>query len=78
MLVIYKHLSEAEIRKAAKTAVTDVTRWFTKHPNRRVCRVEGWYGVMIHVHRKSVAQDIDKAAETAIQKDTRLPKGTSS
>jgi len=52
MLVIYRKLTETEI----KDAVTKIEAWFKAHPRRKVCRTD-IYGDVV-VRRGHVSEDI--------------------
>lgn len=68
MIVIYKTISEAEIRRDAKSAIRKINKWFKENPNRTDCKAETWYGQMSVIRRGHVAKDINAAAEAAIKK----------
>jgi len=67
-LVIYSPLTEAEIRKDAVKAKTQIKEWFDKHPKRNLCKAQLWYGSAHNIHRKSIDSDIDKAAVKAMSR----------
>ena len=67
MIIVYKTLTETEIRRDARSAVRKINKWFKQNPNRTDCNAEGWYGKMIVVRRGSVSKDIHAAAESAIK-----------
>lgn len=68
MIVIYKTLTETEIRRDARSAVRKINKWFKQNPQRTDCKTEGWYGQMFMVRRDSVSKDVHAAAETAIKR----------
>jgi hypothetical protein len=52
MLTIYRKLTDAEVKDAAKK----VEAWFKAHPRRKVCRTDIYGGVA--VRRGHVSEDI--------------------
>jgi hypothetical protein len=67
MLLVYSKIPNDEIRKSAKKAIYDIAAWFDRHPKRRVCRVEVWYGKSITVKRATVKEQINEAAKKAMK-----------
>ena len=67
MIAIYKRLTEPELRRDAKSAIRQITKWFKANPNRRVCRSQLWYGKQITVKRATLKADIDKALKAELQ-----------
>lgn len=65
-LVIYRPLTEAEIKEDAVKAKTQIKEWFDKNPKRHLCKAMLWYGSVANIHKKSIDSDIDKAADKAM------------
>ena len=68
MIVIYKTLTETEIRNDAKSAIRKINKWFKANPDRKDCKAETWYGEMSVIRRGHVSKDVNAAAEAAINK----------
>ena len=71
-IVIYQTIPEETIRSDAKDTIEKITQWFKDNPKRKVCRAEVWYGRVVHVKRKTVAEQINAAADKAIEKPSRI------
>jgi len=67
MIAIYKRLTEPELRRDAKSAYRQITKWFKANPKRRVCRTQLWYGKQITVKRATLLADLNKAVEAELQ-----------
>ena len=65
-IVVYGKISKEEILKSAEETIQDVQKWFEDNPKRRVCNIELWYGKRGKIKRKTIAEDINKFAEEAI------------
>lgn len=68
MLVFYKTLPAATIRKDSKTTIKKINKWFKDNPKRRVCRAELWYGDVVSIKRNAVEKMVTAAAEKAIKR----------
>lgn len=66
MLVVYKRLTEKQLRKDAKDAIKQITEWFAENPKRRVCRAELFYGKTISVKRKTITEQVTKLLEEVL------------
>jgi hypothetical protein len=67
MLVVYRKIPESEIRETAAKAIGEIGEWFKANPKRRVCNVELWYNKKVTVKPKTIAEQINAAAEAAIK-----------
>jgi len=67
MLVIYPTIPNKTIRKQAKETIAKITQWFKDNPKQRVCRAELWYGKVVSVKRKTVAEQINAAADASVK-----------
>lgn len=65
--VVYKRLSEAELRAAAETLIPQLEGWFENNPKRRVCTAELWYGGSYKIKRKDVRGQIQLIVEKLIK-----------
>jgi hypothetical protein len=66
MIVVYAPMSEQQLRKSASENIPKIEEWFKANPKRRVCRVELWYGEVISIKRKTVAEQINARMEKLI------------
>lgn len=69
MIVLYRRITEPELRRDAKSALRQITKWFKANPNRRVCRTQLWYGKTITVKRNTIKADIDKSLQAELNKN---------
>jgi len=67
MLLVYSKIPNEEIRKSAKKAIYNIAAWFDRHPNRKTCKVETWYGRKISVKRATIKEQINEAAKKAMK-----------
>jgi hypothetical protein len=65
--VVYKRITEQEIRQDAKKVIEDLGRWFQENPRRMICRAELWYGRITRIRRKHVEEDVGTAAREALR-----------
>ena len=66
MIVIYKDVTDKEIRKDAKTSIPKVEAWFEANPKRKSCNTQVWYGEMITIRRGHVEEDVMGAMRKAL------------
>lgn len=69
MFVVYETVPAEKIRQTAKEIITQIADWFTANPKRRVCHAQLWYGRTVTIKRKTIEQQVNEAAEEAIQSD---------
>jgi hypothetical protein len=67
MIIVYKTLTETEIRRDARSAIRKINKWFKQNPQRTDCNVETWYGGRTVVPRGKVSAAINAAAAAAIK-----------
>jgi Zn finger protein HypA/HybF involved in hydrogenase expression len=67
MIIVYNKMSKKELHESAKETIPQIEEWFQKNPKRRVCKVELWFGEMISIKRKTVAEQINAKMESLIQ-----------
>ncbi len=65
--VVYKRLTEEEIRQDARKVMEDLERWFQENPRRMICHAELWYGRPARIRRQHVEEDVEKAAQAALR-----------
>lgn len=66
MIALYKTVPEKTIRKEVKESIPKIEEWFKLNPKRKVCRTSLWYGKIISIRRKTIAQQLNAAADEAI------------
>jgi hypothetical protein len=66
MIVIYKTLSEQELRDSAANTIPKIEAFFVQNPKRRVCRTELWYGRTQSIKKKNVAEQINAIVDALI------------
>ncbi len=64
--VVYKQLTEQEIRQDAKKVIEDLERWFQENPRRMICHAELWYGRPARIRRQHVPEDVETAVREAL------------
>ena len=67
MIVVYKTLSEQELRDSAAAAIPKIETFFVQNPKRRVCRTELWYGKSQSIKKKNVAEQINAIVDALIE-----------
>lgn len=67
MIVIYRTIPNAEIRKDAATAIGTCKLFFQTNPKRKVANVGVWYGKMVKVRRGHIVEDINAARDAALK-----------
>jgi hypothetical protein len=67
MIVIYKTLTEQELRDSAAESIPKIESWFVQNPRRRVCRTELWYGETKSIKRKNVADQINAIVDKLVE-----------
>jgi hypothetical protein len=65
-IAVYQKYPEEQIRQDAKETIKNVKKWFKDNPDRKLCRIQVWYGKTIHVKRDQISVRINKAADEAI------------
>ena len=68
MLVVYKKMAKAEIRRLVTETLPRLEKWFADNPKRRICNVEFVYGKMIKVRSGHVKEDL-KAALDEVERE---------
>ena len=68
MLIIYKTLTEQQLRDSAAEAIPKIETWFVQNPRRRVCRTELWYGKTQSIKKKDVEGQINAIVEELLNK----------
>lgn len=68
MIVVYKTLTEVEIRRDARGALRKINKFFKQNPERSECVVGVWYGENARIHRDSVKKDLAAAVDAALKK----------
>lgn len=68
MIIAYKKISYATIRKEEPKIVKQISKWFKDNPNRKICRAQLWYDNFARIRRGFVKEDIRTAAIKAYQK----------
>jgi hypothetical protein len=76
--ILYKRLTEQEIRQDARKVVEDLGRWFRENPRRMICRAELWYGRTACVRRKHMEEDVETAVREALGPRDELHGGETS
>jgi hypothetical protein len=67
MLIVYKKVSEATLRKEAKDLEQQVARWFEVNPKRRVCRVVAWYDRKYSIKRKDIKGQLSSFVDQLVR-----------
>ena len=65
--IVYKPLSNKELKEMAEKAIKGITKFFKENPRRRICNVELWYGRQVKVRKNHIEEDIQKALEKALK-----------
>jgi len=65
-IIVYKKLSESEMRSIADKAIEQITQWFKDNPRRRVCNVGVWYDKVLKIKRKNIADQVNAALDEEI------------
>jgi hypothetical protein len=66
MIIVYKTLSEQELRDSAAAAIPKIETFFVQNPKRRVCRTELWYGRTQSIKKKNIAEQINAIVDGLI------------
>ena len=80
MIVIYPRLPRKEIIRAYEELATSIPQWFKTNPDRKICRIELFYGREVHVTRENyktrLAKELEKdlaEAKDAKAKSSKSP-----
>jgi chaperone required for assembly of F1-ATPase len=69
LIIVYKRMTEKELRKAATEATTQILDWFEANPRRKICRAELMYGRHLKVTRGQVVHDIQLFVQALLKED---------
>lgn len=68
MIGVYKRLTAKEIMADVLELKKGVRAFFKNNPKCKTCNALAWYGDVVVVHKKSIDEDIDKAAMAAAER----------
>lgn len=67
MIVIYKTVPNATIKKDAKASIPKIEAFFEANPKRRICRAQFWYGKFKKIRRNHVKEDVDAVVKECLK-----------
>jgi len=76
MLVVYKTISNKELRSGAKDAIVQITEWFKKNPTKTNCNAGLFYGRRLDIKPDTVAQQVNALVDELVTeaKDRKVRK----
>lgn len=66
MIVVYKSIPIATMKRDGKKSIKGIREWFEKNPAKEECKVEFFYGKIFPVRRDHVAEDVNKIVDDQI------------